>query len=85
MTNHQLAKMLLKQPEAEIINSQVEFTVINGRRYPVTKFQMDCLIETLNEIAEVVSYKPNHDQFSGDKLVEIVKDIVSENNKAKIL
>lgn len=42
----------------------------------INKLQMDMLQETLDEIAEVVGYKPNHgNDFTGDKLVEIIKQL----------
>lgn len=45
----------------------------------INKLQMDCLQETLDEISAIVGYVPEHsNEFSGDRLVEIIKNIVKE-------
>ncbi len=42
--------------------------------------------ETLDDVAAAVGYVPDHDkQFSGDRLVEIVRKLVSERDAAQLL
>lgn len=53
------------------------FVTVNGRKFPFTKLQLECLVDTLDEICDIVGFDKNKASKggSGDDLIKFIKNL----------